>query len=213
MSDLHCPANLVLARHGAYAGAPTWTSRPPGPGLTDEGRGQALSLAESLADRAVRHVWTSDLRRAEETGMVAADRLGVGRTTLPGLRELSVGRFEGETDPGRVGPVDAAFRAWLEGDLDARVPGGESGREVLERGSAALESIADQHRGETVLVVAHGGIICLTTALLCAGLAPAYVLAHGLRYCDAVEVSNDADGWVARSWAGDVLAARSTAAD
>lgn len=202
MSDLHCPANLVLARHGAYAGAPIWTSQPPGPGLTDEGRGQALTLAESLADRSVRHVWTSDLRRAEETGAVVAERLGVGRTSLAGLRELSVGDIEGTSDPSAVGPVDEAFRAWLEGDLDARVPGGESGREVLARASAELQAIADQHRGETVLVVAHGGVICLSVALLCAGVRPAFVLEHGLRYCDTVEVSDDADGWVARSWAG-----------
>ena len=205
MSDLHCPANLVLARHGAYEGAPVWTSQPPGPGLTDEGRGQSLALAESLLDRSVRHVWTSDLRRAEETGEVAAERLGVGRTSLPGLRELSVGDIEGSTDPSRVGPVDHAYRAWLEGDLDARVPGGESGREVLARASADLQAIADQHRGETVLVVAHGGVICLSVALLCAGVAPAFVLGHGLRYCDTVEVADDADGWVARTWAGQPL--------
>lgn len=205
MSDLHCPANLVLARHGAYEGAPIWTSQPPGPGLTGDGRGQALALAESLADRAVRHVWTSDLRRAEETGAVAAERLGVGRTSLPGLRELSVGDIEGTTDRSLVGPVDDAFRAWLEGDLDARAPGAESGREVLARAGAELLAIADQHRGETVLVVAHGGVICLSVALLCAGISPAFVLDHGLQYCDAVEIAHDADGWVARTWAGTPL--------
>ena len=40
-------------------------------------------------------------------------------------------------------------------------PGAESGREVIDRFRDALETIADQHRGEQVLVFTHGAIMSL----------------------------------------------------
>lgn len=205
MSDLQCPTTLVCVRHGAYVGAPIWTSEPPGPGLTDVGREQARALVPELAGRNVRHVWTSHLRRAEETGDVLCSGLGVGRTVLAGLREVSYGDVEGLSDPSVIGDVDAAFVAWLEGDLDRRVRGGDSGREVLDRVADALQTVADQHRGETVVVVAHGGVLGLALAALCAEVSPALVLAHPLANCDRVEVVHDGDAWRATSWAGEPL--------
>ena len=54
---------------------------------------------------------------------------------------------------------------------------------------AELEGIADLHRGETVLVVAHPASIQAVTSLSVVG-------------CGVVEVAVDADGWVLRSRAG-----------
>ena len=116
MSDLQCPTTLVCVRHGAYVGAPIWTSEPPGPGLTDVGREQAQALVPQLASRNVRQVWTSDLRRAEETADILARGLGVGRTVLASLRELAGDRvaLERTRDAGWVAHM-RRDTAWVPG--------------------------------------------------------------------------------------------------
>ena len=55
-------------------------------------------------------------------------------------------------DPGDV------YAAWLEGDLDGAMFG-ETGHEVVGRLRSVVEDAADRFRGETVLLVSHGGII------------------------------------------------------
>jgi probable phosphoglycerate mutase len=41
--------------------------------------------------------------------------------------------------------------------VDEAIPGGESIRQRFERVTGAIDDIAARHRGETVLVVSHGG--------------------------------------------------------
>ena len=47
----------------------------------------------------------------------------------------------------------------ITAEITARIPGGESGLEVVGRYGAVLDEIADSHRGESVLVVSHGGVM------------------------------------------------------
>ena len=58
------------------------------------------------------------------------------------------------------------MQAWVAGDVEARAPGSESAVEIAARVRAVLDDIADQHRGEAVLVVTHGGAIVATQAVL-----------------------------------------------
>ena len=58
------------------------------------------------------------------------------------------------------------MKAWVAGDVDARAPGSESAVEIAARVRGVLDDIADQHRGEAVLVVSHGGAIVATLAVL-----------------------------------------------
>ena len=66
---------------------------------------------------------------------------------------------------------------------------------------AELDAIADQHRGETVLVVSHPGAI-RTGVPPMVGLGDEMAASWPLAGCAVVEVASDADGWVLRSWAG-----------
>src|SRR4051812_43389039 len=180
---------MVVARHGeAEYEAPTWAEE--GGSLTHKGRRQAVQLADSLASRRVAHVWTSTLARAVQTAEIAAARLGVGVTTRLGLREFEVGDFRGV--PLEEDPFFETYRSWLEGHLDQRIPGGESGREIGDRFGAVLHEIADAHPGETVLVVSHGGAIGLGVP----AVARMDVDPKRLGNCDTVELLADADAWV-----------------
>jgi len=198
MSDLQCAATLVVARHGEAEFDESVLSDAGGR-LTDLGRQQARELAESLRGRRIALVYTSGMARARQTADIVADVLGVPVRVSDGLQELSVGDYAGEPDWGALRPV---LDAWAAGDLDVAVPGGETGRQLIDRFTRELDAIADLHRGETVLLVSHGGVMSLALRHLAANLrrdrAPDAVLSN----TSTIELRADADGWVCVSWAG-----------
>lgn len=181
---------------------------PDGPGrvsdadrpLTPRGREQARELGESLRPRRVAAVYSSSLARARGTAEVVADALGgLPMRVVDGAREFSVGSLC--TDPDGPERADAVYRAWLAGDLAQRCPDAETGREVLRRLSAVLDDLRDLHRGETVVLVTHGGVMTVAVSQLCRG-APADLAASRVPNCGVAELEGDADGWVLRNWPG-----------
>lgn len=192
MTALQCATTLVVARHGeAEYESSEWNGE--GGSLTLLGRKQASELAESLATRRVAHVWTSTLARAVQTAEIAAARLGVGVTTRVGLGEFGPGSLSGPRD---LDPFAETYGRWMDGELDVRLPGGETGREVADRFGAVLREIADAHPGERVLVVSHGGAIGLGVPAIARMDVEQKRLGNG----DTVEVVADADAWVCTRW-------------
>lgn len=199
MSDLQCAARVFVARHGDALYESELLSDAGG-WLSPLGREQARGLAGSLAGERIARVWTSDLARAVQTGEIVAGTLGVDVVVRAGLREFGVGDAAGTT--GEPDPFAETFAAWLDGDLSARIPGGESGVEVVARYREVLDEVADAHRGESVLVVSHGGVMCLALAVLADNLSPGHARELPMPHAGVVALEGDADGWVARSWAG-----------
>jgi probable phosphoglycerate mutase len=194
VTSLQCATTIVVARHAqAEYESSEWADE--GGSLTPLGRREAAALGESLAGSRVAHVWTSPLARAVQTAEIAAARLGVGVTTRHGLREFGVGDHVGT--PMDVDPFLQTYLRWLDGDLDVRMPGSETGREIADRVGAVLREVADAHPGETVLVVSHGGAIGLGVPHLCRMDVEQTLLAN----CATVEVLADADDWVCTRWA------------
>jgi probable phosphoglycerate mutase len=202
VSDLHCPATLVVARHAKAAFVETWFSDEGG-SLTSEGRHQAGQLADSLRDRRIAAVWCSDASRAVQTAEIAAARLGVSVTSRKSLREVFIGDLMGQDfDYGRI---EAVSEQWYAGALDARFEGGESGEDVFDRHRDQLEEIADLHRGETVLVIGHQTALGLVVPTLVRDLSFSWTREHELANTESVELENDADGWVLRRWGDQAL--------
>jgi 2,3-bisphosphoglycerate-dependent phosphoglycerate mutase len=199
MGDLQCAARVLVARHGEAVYESDLLSDAGG-WLSPQGRDQARALAESVAGERIARVWTSDMARAVQTGEILAGRLGVDVVVRKGLREFGVGHAAGTN--GDPDPFAATFAAWLDGDLTARIPGAESGTEVVERYEAVLDEIADQHRGEAVVVISHGGVMCVALSAMARNLALSHSRDLPLPSCGVVAMEVDADGWVARSWAG-----------
>ena len=198
MSDLQCAARLFVARHGEAVYESELLSDAGG-WLSPLGREQARALAERVAPERISRVWTSDMARAVQTGEIVAAALGVDVVVRKGLREFGVGDAAGTT--GDPDPFAETFAAWLGGDLTARIPGGESGEDVVERYTAVLDEIADAHRGESVLVVSHGGVMCMALSAMARNLALSHSRDLPMPNCGVVALEGDADGWVARSWA------------
>ncbi|MFC7489512.1 MULTISPECIES: histidine phosphatase family protein [unclassified Knoellia] len=200
MSDLQCPATLLVSRHGDADYPHAKVLSDDGGWLTDKGKAQVRDLAESLRSRNVAAVWTSRLQRAVESGVVAAEILGVRATAIDGLEEFSVGALAGrEHDDAELNGV---FEAWKAGHLGTFIPGGESGRAVLDRYRAALEEISDQHRGETVLVFTHGGVMSFCLPRMGHNVRDDLAAQRFLPNCAVAEISLDSDGVTVHSWPG-----------
>lgn len=189
MSDLQCAARIILARHGDAEYEDDLTGLEGG-SLSTLGRAQARRLGEELRGERVAAVVSSSLSRAVQTGELAAGVLGVEMSVREGLQEVGVGAMRGQPfDPAVAEPV---MTAWRRGDLAAAMPGGgESGVEACARVLPVLESVADTFRGETVLVISHGGVI---QALL-GRFGPDPQGTDDLGNCAHFLFEVDADGW------------------
>ena len=200
MSDLQCPATVLVARHGDADYPHARVLSDDGGWLTETGVEQVRALAASLADRKVAAVYSSHLQRAVESATVAAEALGVDTRVVAGLEEFSVGLLAGRDhdDPELLG----VFEAWKAGHLGTFIPGGESGQQALDRYRGALQEIADLHRGETVLVFSHGGVMSFCLPRLGDNVRDDLAAQMFLPNCAVAELSIDADGVRVLSWPG-----------
>lgn len=153
-------ATLLLIRHGETA----WNAAGRIQGqldvpLSPTGVWQARRLAARLAAEPIAAIYASDLARAALTAEPLAQSLGLSISFDRRLRERHFGIFQGHTLDEVAARFPAQFAAWRARDPAWVVPEGESGAQLVERSLAALEEIAWRHAGETVAVVAHGGVL------------------------------------------------------
>ncbi|MBL8288558.1 MAG: histidine phosphatase family protein [Rubrivivax sp.] len=158
---------LVVLRHGETA----WNALQRIQGHTDEplnerGRRQALQLAQALTGENLTHVYTSDLSRARATAEAVARACGLaGVTAEPGLRERAFGSFEGLTYAELEARWPEDLRRWRSREPGFAPGGGESPEAFFARCVPCAAAIAERHRGESVALVAHGGVLdCLYRA-------------------------------------------------
>jgi broad specificity phosphatase PhoE len=189
---------LLLARHGRTTAnvAHVLDSRPPGALLDELGREQAQRLATRLAERPLRAVYASRATRAQQTADPVAAAQGLAVEVVDGVHEVFMGDLEGRSDDAALATFDEVYEAWWRGELDARLPGGESARDLRDRFLPAIDGIVDGIPDGDVLLVSHGAAIRLAAAALLGETAETfYVPNTGL-----VELRRDPEGWVLESW-------------
>ncbi|WP_050349035.1 histidine phosphatase family protein [Arsenicicoccus sp. oral taxon 190] len=203
MSDLQCPATVLVAAHGHAAFAEPGLLTDDGGWLTDAGVAQMAALADRLRqDPTVRisAVCTSRLSRAVQSCRVVSGALGVPSEVVDGLEEHEVGELAGQ--PVGDARLTAVVTGWCRGDLALAPPGGEDGYQVVQRFRRALEGIADAHRGETVLVLSHERVMMTALPRLCDNVR-SDLFAGGIpQRAEPVRIRIDADGWVMDDWPG-----------
>lgn len=150
--------DILLIRHGVndwvgdrLAG---WT---PGVHLNDQGRQQAIAVAERLAAWPIVAVYSSPLERAVETAEPLALRHNLTVTVVDALGESHYGDWTGQ-------PLKELAKQpeWLQVQFTpgtARFPGGESLGEMQARVVAALETVRTAHPKGAVAVFSHADII------------------------------------------------------
>jgi probable phosphoglycerate mutase len=155
---------ILLIRHGETA----WNAERRLQGHLDialnaEGERQAAALAEALVGETVDAIVASDLMRARQTAEAIARRRGQQVALDPLLRERCYGGFEGLLYSEIAARFPVEFAAWQARDVDAVLPPGtnrgESFREFYARSVGAMLRRAAAHPGQTVALVAHGGVL------------------------------------------------------
>ena len=100
---------------------------------------------------------------------------------------------------------NAVYQRWHEGELGVAMPGGESGRDVLDRylpviTELRLRYLDDRDWPSDIVVVSHGAAIRLAAATL-AGVESSFVLDHHLANTEAVALAPITDGrWSCVQW-------------
>ena len=155
---------IVLIRHGETA----WNAERRLQGHIDialnaQGVRQAEALADALAGERFDAIIASDLQRAHQTAQAVARRHGMQVSTDPFLRERCFGGFEGLLYAEIEARFPHQFKAWQARDIDSvRPPGagaGETFRQFYDRCVSAIASHAERHPGQTLALVAHGGVL------------------------------------------------------
>jgi probable phosphoglycerate mutase len=145
---------LILVRHGLPVRKEN-TDGPADPELSVDGHAQAALFATYMMSENIDAIYSSPLRRAVQTAEPLSAAIGIDPIFVPGIAEwdqhsneyIPVEELKAANDP-----------RWLE-----MAKGGFSSDEIPEdfhnRVLESIEDIIDKHRGDTVVVTCHGGVI------------------------------------------------------
>ncbi|MGF6274333.1 putative phosphoglycerate mutase [Massilia sp. UYP11] len=161
---------ILLIRHGETA----WNAERRLQGHLDialnaEGGRQAAALGAALAGERIDLVVSSDLARARQTAEAIISARGprgidgAGLRLDPQLRERCYGGFEGLLYSEIAARFPLEFAAWQARNVDAVLPPGknqgETFRGFFARATQAILGHAARHPGQTLALVAHGGVL------------------------------------------------------
>lgn len=197
---------LILVRHGQSVAnvERRLDTRPPGADLTELGIEQARAFARSQP-HPPGLLLHSIARRATQTAAAIGSETGRAPREVEGIHEVQAGELENRNDDEAIAEFNVVYQRWHEGDLTARMPGGESGTEVLDRYLPVLTDLRRRYLDNSdwtsdIVVVSHGAAIRLVAATL-AGVESSFVLEHHLANTEAVALSPVTDGrWSCVHW-------------
>ena len=120
---------------------------------------------------------------------------------------MSVGNLEGRRDQESFQAYMSVVRRWTQGDLSVPMPGGESGEQVRERYTTAVNELRAKHEpGDPdgiVALVNHGGAIRLGAEWLADNVRPELADKGLIPNTGIVALETRPDGaWSCLTWAG-----------
>jgi 2,3-bisphosphoglycerate-dependent phosphoglycerate mutase len=155
---------IFIVRHGASADAVPGEPYPfagkwSNPDLSPTGREQAERIGDRLAHEPISAIYVSDLRRTQQTAAPLAERLGLTPIEDAGVREVYMGDWEGYIWRQRIEERDPLALRMIDEQRWDIIPGAEDPEGFATRVREAISRIADRHRGETIAIFTHGGVI------------------------------------------------------
>jgi alpha-ribazole phosphatase len=150
---------IYLVRHGEIAGSEIFRYHGQADvPLTPKGVDQYHQLAKRLQDKPVSACYTSDLSRCTRGADIICAGFGIKPHSRRELREMSFGSWEGMSWQELEKRFPDEWHARLADLVNYRAPGGENLLDLSNRVMPAIHEIEGRHRGEEVVVVAHGGV-------------------------------------------------------
>ncbi|MBT3427545.1 MAG: histidine phosphatase family protein [Gammaproteobacteria bacterium] len=145
---------LILIRHGLPEKVVTTDGTPADPPLSAIGLKQAELVAEYLNDTRLDRLYSSPMRRAQETALPLAREQGLEIETEQGVAEY-------DRDAGSYIPVEQLkeenYEQWqnlMKGEM-----GSVDFSVFYETVVSALTRLVDENRGKTIAVACHGGVV------------------------------------------------------
>ncbi len=145
---------LLIIRH-ALPVRRELTEGAADPELAPDGHAQAHRLADYLESEHLDAIYASPMRRARETAAPLAERLSMEVAISPGVAEWDQNSPEYIPVEELKAAGDPRWHAMLAGEWSSD----ESEEDFRERVLDAVETIVNDHRGQKVAIVCHGGII------------------------------------------------------
>lgn len=157
---------LIAVRHGETA----WNVDTRLQGQLDiplnvRGQEQARRVGLALQHEGPQVIISSDLQRAHDTALAIGRATGLPVHTDSGLRERHFGHWQGHTYAEVAERWPEASERWRRREADAGPEGGETLQAFFDRCVATASRLAATHTGQTLVLVAHGGVLdCLYRA-------------------------------------------------
>jgi len=156
--------DLLLVRHGQSApyrpGSPFPLVDGQGdPALSADGGEQAERVGERLAREGIDAVYVSTLRRTSQTAGPLCRLTGLVPQVDAGLREVSLGDWEGGLLRQKVAEGDPIAQRVIEEQRWDAIPGAEPSEALMARVRTVVQRLAEANPGRRVVAFTHGGII------------------------------------------------------
>ncbi len=134
--------------------------------LNEKGFNQAEKFHAFYKNIPFDKIYTSTLIRTQQSVQPFIDS-GILYKKLPELNEISWGDFEGktQTEEQKIMFYDV-LKKWSMGELNEKIPNGESPLELQQRQSKALNYIMENTSEKNVLICMHGRAIKVFLCLL-----------------------------------------------
>ncbi len=151
---------FIVVRHGnslgnfkrIFLGHTDW-------GLSEIGEEQAKKTTEYLNQFHIDKVYSSDLSRAYDTVLASANARGLKIHKRKALREIFAGEWEAQNMAELPVRFPESFDVWRNDIGKATCDGGESLKELYKRVKTAMNKIAKENDGKTVLIGTHATVI------------------------------------------------------
>ncbi len=152
---------LLIARHGEtdYNKNGLMQGRGIDASLNSKGIKQAKKLASYLLNYEANILVSSSLKRAIETAGYFSKRSGLPLIQSPSLDEMDFGEFEGKPYEEVIVELAEIDQAWKRGEINIRIPGGESPMEVYNRAMEVILSMINKQPEGLITLVIHGRLM------------------------------------------------------
>lgn len=165
---------LFFVRHGENMANITgeFSHRIVDYSLNEKGILQAQQTAEYFADKQIDEIYTSPLKRAQETAGIIGRRLGLPVTIMENFREINIGDLDGKKGEDLWIYHNQIIRQWLSGKPEVFFPGGENYLLMSQRFLGGLKQIFAGKEDRNTILVGHAGIFNVTIMEYCKNLDP-----------------------------------------
>lgn len=201
---------LLLIRHGETPGnvLGQLDTAHPGPGLTDDGLGQARTLTTTLKNENIDALFASTLIRTQLTAQPLSAVRNLQLDVKQGLHEIGAGDLELRNDRESILRYRDTIFAWGLGNLDATMPGGDNGHEFFGRFDADINAIAASG-ATTAAAFSHGAAIRVWVSSRAHNIATTFGAENVLDNTGIVILEGSpAEGWILTEWAGQSVPVR-----